>query len=237
VANLRVRAREEVVPAWHGFIAEALPSGTVSQAAQNVSPEPRAVGAFCKTPTAAFLRRIANGGVARPEPGTVWYAAEAARSLPNQDWCAGPLFLFAAGHFERFAATMLEASLDLIPRTRKASLVASVTAACIRGAKPTDDALRDKLRSAGIVETIIRQQVRDRGNASRERLTAERNIWILSTVEQAAFQQAFVLAGSGPHRATASIAARLTAMHPEIGLDTQRQITVITLLEAIRSSE
>lgn len=223
----------ELIPTWHLFVGEALPSGQVSTAAQNVSAEwaGRKGARFSKSADAAFLRRVANGGVARPEPETVWYAAAAARSLPGNEWCAGPLFLFAAGHFEQFARLILAAIPKLVPRERKSDLVSAVSSAC---EPPSDDAnLEQELRDAGISDLVIRQMMRKARASNSDQLSPSRNTWLLKHQEEAAFQQAFVEIQRAPDQDFAIVAARLADENADIGLANQRQITTTTLLNAL----
>ena len=233
MANLPKRAIDELVPAWHRFVAAALPAGQVSTAAKNATGYWDSVKGpgFSHTAGAAFLRRIANGGVAQPEPGTIWYVAEAARTLPGHEWCAGALCMFAAGHFEHFARIILAAAPALVPNQRKAYLVDAAADACDLADDHVD--LERQLRDAGIAETIVRQQLRKLPETS-SRLPGKRNAWVLTSAEEAAFQQAFV-APNDLDQSFAVLAARLAVQNPDIGLANQRELTTTALLRGLTS--
>jgi hypothetical protein len=229
----------EIGPAWHEFLTEALPFGLTTQAAAAVNgvASVEARRRFANSPAAKYLRKLRSGGVGQPEPETVWNVAAAAQTLAGNEWCAAPLFLFAAGHFAEFAIILTRASEKLISRERKATLVSAARTACApRNSAPQD--LKALLIDAGISETIAHQELRLLQEAQEPPARPDRNAWILEPAERASFEDGFRRLASHARDSEQSspiVTCRLAALHPEIGLSMQRDIVLTSLLNAVRT--
>jgi len=222
--------RAEIIPAWRAFLAEAIPFGAASAAAAAAGGV-RPSGAWSAySSNARALRRQVEGGVGQPTAESLWEIAGAARTIDGREWCAGPLFLFAAGRFERFAQTLAGASRNLLTDARLRALLESAESACVPSTTIDEATLTRKLRAEGVADTVIQQQIRRKRARCSIPIRPDRNAWILTDEEEAAVNQSFLL----PVAATslASITARLAELHPEIGIAYQRAI----VLSAVRSS-
>jgi hypothetical protein len=255
----------QIIPAWHEFVAGLVPDGVKSQAAAGASPYPaRAIDA--NSSPAVYFRRILSGEIGQPQPRKVWEIARGARSLgPGFEWCAGPLFLFAAGHFDYFAKLMVSIG-DAIPKTRLREMISDVGGA-VTAAEPEDDnhaneQLARELRQIDSMRWTDFQKQRvkriARARSSRPPIYDEERTWILSGLEEVAFDEAFerivpdgggapksqisLLNDVGPNwkrgrldlvreKHPAVVTAILVTEHPEIGLEMQRNIVLNSLLQ------
>lgn len=231
MAGKRGAVRTEIVPAWQAFLSEAIPyraAGAATAAAVGAE----AIGSWSARSTAAAkLRRHIGGSVGQPTPESVWAIAETTKTIEGREWCAGPLFLFAAGHFERFAQTMSGANPNLLKADRFLALIQSVENACAPTQAESEAMLASDLRAEGIDDFEIHKQLRRRRSRGAVAIRPDRNAWILTDREEAALEQAF---RHGPVQPSlAAVNARLAELHPEIGLAHQRAI-VLTAVRGAR---
>jgi hypothetical protein len=103
----------------------------------------------------------------------------------------------------------------------------TIELACAPSEHVNTEKFKDTLRSHNVADTIIQAHVKRRRANGESLVRPERNTWILDEYEDAAFAQAFATAQTP--RALAATAARLTELHPEIGLVHQRALVLMAL--------
>jgi hypothetical protein len=202
---------------WAALLKEALPYGYQRSARRHGGTE------------IAERSRWLNLGVKQPNAKNVWNLAKRARGNgASFSWCAGPLFLWAAGHYFDFARVMICSSVDA---RRKFELVSYVDAAC----SPTEQAAspgerRLALLEAGYKELEIRAALKEPTTSTRR----DRVVWELRDPEPAAFERSFihgVEVPSGP-LGVAAFTCEAIVRHEKRGVNLQKAAVLATLLHA-----
>jgi hypothetical protein len=220
--------KREIAPSWKAFMEEVIPFGTASAATAAVVGESPTGTWAAKSSSASILRRQLSGKVGQPTPESVWCTAETARQIPGREWCAGALFLFAAGHFERYAHMMLVANQSgLITNERFRTLVTSTSTACTRSVLKGEVEFTCEQRAKGIPDTLIQKALRRRRARNDLPIRPDRNSWILTDDEELALEKEFRFPAYTDH--TAIVTARLADLHPEIGIGHQREMVLTAL--------
>lgn len=202
----------EIIPAWHAFVAGLIPQGVKIQAAVGGTVPLRAVDS--NSSEAVYFRRILSGSIGQPQPRKVWETARGARSLGSAfEWCAGPLFLFAAGHFNYFAKLIVSVS-DTLSNERLRKLLSFVERAVTPIAPNENRAelavIQRELKRIDAMPWADLQKQRAkriaRAHSERQQARLERLVWVLDGLEEAAFDDAFERiapdGGSVPERQT-----------------------------------
>lgn len=132
MAGRKKALESEVIPAWSVFLRRLLRArgakNALSKALVDLGPplsniqRARRIGAKISW----ISRMTRNRKPTYPEFGTVWMVGAAARKSLGHHWCAGPVALFAASHFDAFVHVMVGATR--IPTSRRAALLAAVGA-------------------------------------------------------------------------------------------------------------
>lgn len=221
--------------AWRAFITYAIPARMASRAALAVGNSHPRGDQSAHSSAAAALRRLRNGGVACPNPSTVWDTGFAIRTLPQRDWCAGPLLLFAAGHFDWYARLLSDVSEVYVPASRKAALLAS-TLGAVEYREPAIDEAIAAIRASNISDTLSQRKIERVLRHGVSPITAERTVWSLSVDEEESFTDTYLRVNKSTsadafanHPKPGVVSAWLVSRHPEIGLQMQRSIVLSNL--------
>ncbi len=249
--NRRLAVREHVVPGWHELIAQVSPQRNLTLGLAGMRKIVTSSKERATLPHSAeitYARSILRFEGGQPTPRIAWNLAAMLReSRAGLEWCAGPLFLFAAGHFHLYAMLILRAG-KLITLDRKIQLVKATVGACQIPMSP-DDGLRARLETIGntdwspkIKMKAIRRILRELGDLQPQ---PEHDIWKLSAEEWGEFEHSFEkiendkkpddLLNSGSIRSSAELASTLAAMHPEAGLQQVRELTIWATTCALNS--
>jgi hypothetical protein len=202
---------------WAALLEEALPDGYRRSHRRHSGTE------------IAERSRWLNLGVKQPNAKNVWKLAKCARGNGAAfSWCAGPLFLWAAGHYLDFARVMLCSTVDA---RRKFELVTYVDTACSpapRTATPAERRLA--LLEAGYSELEARAALKEPATATRR----DRVVWELTDPEPAAFERAFTRGAELPpgSLAVAAFTCEAIARHAKRGVEPQKAAVLATLLHA-----
>lgn len=202
---------------WGAFLDEVFPDGLYG---------PRRKGRHPGTDISERNRWMTLR-VKQPIARNVWSLAKRARRKGAANaWCAGPVFLWAAGHYFDFALVILSAHID---SSRKLELLSYVESAC-KPTPPTASNLERKatLIAMGYDELEARAAMDEPLSANRR----DRVVWELKDPEPVAFERAFArgsefLAGSV---AVAAFTCEAVMKHHVRGVDLQKA----AVLEALR---
>jgi hypothetical protein len=204
---------------WHAFLEDAFPDGTSDAKSRRSGRKPGT-----DTSEASRWLRVT---VKQPSPKNVWDLARRARRLgPANAWCAGPLFLWAAGHFADFSRVMIGAE---IPVPRKIGLLANVLTACAPQPAAASRAQRKAaLIAAGYTEIEAQAATENLVPSGRR----DRVIWELDDDAIAAFNRSFTRSSDIPPgpSAVAAFTCEAVARHTKHGIDHQKT----AILEALR---
>lgn len=167
--------------------------------------------------------------IVQPVPAVCWFAGEAA-CQDGQAWTSGLLFLFAAGHFRRFAYVLAATNENVVPRHRKAAWVAAMRGACNPVLPLTPEQYAADLRAKGVSDISARLAMKDFKQRGSVPDRADRRTVTLSREERAALRDAFA---SGSAKIAPQLAVLLTtcqfAETADGGIAVQRDIATTPL--------
>lgn len=162
---------------WAVFLAEVFPDG-IPATSKRAGRKPGT--------DISERSRWMNLRVRQPNAVNTWKLAHRARTVRAANaWCAGSLFLYAAGHFDEFARVMLCANVD---DERKIQLLENVASACCPTISPLPRAQRKAALIAEGYDELEVQAVLDEEPAINR---PDRAIWTMRDRELAAFTRAF----------------------------------------------
>jgi len=223
---------DHVAPAFHALLKE------VGRAANVTKSLATAVGndtpAFWKSSLARKVQLIltkvaAEPRVLQPSAEVSWYAGETSYES-GEKWCSGLLFLFGAGHFGRFAETLISASTTVLSPRRKAELVAAIRTSCAAAEPMTARQYGAQIQKSGISDTSARIAIQNFVKNGCREDRSDRNTGTLSFAERAALRDAF--ANSGPLLDPSCAVVQSTCTFAELadgGIQLQRNIAATAL--------
>lgn len=228
MAGVKRVLQAEVIPAWRTFLKGVTQihgqrkrlkrgfarSGPAWKAADQDGRE-RLLGGQSHR-----VSRMLEESPSYPQAKTVWRVADVLRQDLGHAWCAGPLVVFAAGHFHAFLATFVLAD---IPAGRKRELLG---------------ALSDTIATAVIAPPAYfkgtKQKIRACDKMGNQSMTVydRQRTWILTPEEEAACGRAWeqytvgtalldhpdlLAAGIAARAGTEPLAARQTVILAALG--------------------
>lgn len=238
MGKLPAAAELEIVPAWLQFIGEALPARQVTRAVAAGGRTVSNGNYLANMHEAKYLNKIVSGEIKWPGPDTIWDCAEKARSLDESAWCAGPLAIFAASHFEVFAKLLVLVPNAFVNASRKRMLIDAVVGACAPSTATEDfAAVKESLIANGADQLELVRHERKFRRTRQCVASPERSAWVLTKREESGFDHAWSRRAQ-PIENAAVAAAQLVGQHHKIRLCLQRQI-VCTMLreELVRNAE
>ncbi len=193
MARPHLNVARHVAPAFQALLDElssALEVNSRVAEAHRVSTFPGARSSLARQVQHVLNKSEESTKVVQPGADACWFAGEAAYQ-PGQEWCSGLLFLFASGHFRRYASVLVAANESSIPRHRKTSWIAAMRSACDPTVMVTPEQYAAELKSKGVSDTSARRAVKDFIARGCVRDRPDRRTVTLSPEERAALLDAF----------------------------------------------
>jgi len=175
---------------------------------------------------ASHMRRMRKRG--RPFPVTAWRAARGIRALKASRWCAGPLFLFAAGYYGLFAKLLIDVDDRAISRERRRLLSQSALQAVTVETRAERIRAIEESSHSEARKKVLLQWTRDISPDE----TADRITWRLDPLkEEPAFES--LLSRLIPTYPPGSPSSHLNGAYPPVNLisDANSDVVVCAMAE------